>query len=69
MNAIVIVFIPVPDGQRCEEQPVLGGRFDILPRSANLEKTRGRLSQFTDWNQKTPPFWTWFIENPRRRGV
>jgi hypothetical protein len=51
--------------------------FIIYIEAANDTTQRGELaltprdgsgdSSITD--QDTPPFWTWFIENPRGRGV
>jgi hypothetical protein len=58
MNAIVFVVMPVPESQplteRAAEPPVTG----LVPAGARFPKTSKPA-------QTTPPFWTWFIENPR----
>lgn len=66
MNAIMVVFIPPRDGQQLAEQATKAGRSDVVPRSVNLNNGNQEITAPT---QKPPPFWTWFIENPRNCGV
>jgi len=69
MNAIVIVLVPTREGQPLTEQAGAMPGLDIWwwrvgqgNGSADLRKTSSR-------KETTPPFWTWFIENPRSRGA
>jgi hypothetical protein len=62
MNAIVIVFMPARDSQPLPEQTAARSVADLLPASASFAAS-------PELDQHTPPFWTWFIENPRRCGV
>jgi hypothetical protein len=64
MNAIVFVVMPASDSQRLTEQVV-----DLLPTGGGSNHTKASLPQISEPDQTTPPFWTWFIENPRRCGV
>jgi hypothetical protein len=54
MKDIVVVFV------KTREVPLSAGR---LP---NDDKTN-RADKSTIDNKSAPPFWTWFIENPRPR--
>jgi hypothetical protein len=62
MNAIVVVFMPARDGQPPSEQTAARPVVDLLPASPSFPAT-------PEPDQGTQPFWTWFIENPRRYGV
>ena len=64
MNAIVFVVMPASDSQRLAEQVV-----DLLPTDGGSNHTKASLSTTSEPDQTTPPFWTWFIENPRRYGA
>jgi hypothetical protein len=64
MNAIVFVVMPASDSQRLAEQVV-----DLLPTGEGSNHTKASPPTTSEPDQTTPPFWTWFIENPRRCGV
>jgi hypothetical protein len=61
MNAIVFVVMPASDSQRLAEQVV-----DLLPTGGASNHTKANVSTTSEVDQTPPPFWTWFIENPRR---
>jgi hypothetical protein len=61
MNAIVFVVLPASDSQRLAEQVV-----DLLPTDGGSNHTKASLPTTSEPDQTPPPFWTWFIENPRR---
>jgi hypothetical protein len=63
MNAIVFVVMPASDSQRLAEQV-----NDLLPTGGGSDRTKASLSTNSEPDQSTPPFWTWFIENPRPVG-
>ena len=65
MNAIVIVFIPSRDAQSLTEQTARPRVIDLLPQSIDSDQPKTVLHQISDRDQTTPPFWTWFVENPR----
>ena len=70
MNATVIVFMPGRDSQSLTEQASVLPVVDTLPpQSAESDNTGADLRQTSSRDQATPPFWTWFIENPRRCGA
>jgi hypothetical protein len=67
MNAIVIALVPRHEGLPLTEQAgavpgleVWQWRIDRDNRNAGSGDTPSR-------RQTIPPFWTWFIENPRSR--
>ena len=59
MNAIVFVLMPTRDNEPPAEQAAARPAIDRLPPAASSPERPER-------DQTTPPFWTWFIENPRR---
>jgi hypothetical protein len=61
MKAIMIVFRPAPDGQTPPPQMPAATASDKPGPLADFDG--GRL--LSDCNQTPPPFWTWFVENPR----
>jgi len=63
MNAIVFVVMPASDSQRLAEQVV-----DLLPTGGGSNHTKASPTT-SEPDQTPPPFWTWFIENPRRYGA
>lgn len=69
MNAIVIVFMQGSDGQLITDQGAARRVVDLLPQGTYSDNTKAGLRHTADPDQVTPPFWTWFIENPPRRGV
>ena len=64
MNAIVFVVMPASESQRLAEQVV-----DLLPTGGGSNHTKARRPATSEPDQTSPPFWTWFIENPRRCGA
>jgi hypothetical protein len=70
MNAIVIVFTPGHDAQPVTEQVTAARMVGPLPPPAtDSDNTRADRRQTSNRDQTPPPFWTWFIENPRRSRV
>jgi hypothetical protein len=61
MNAIVFVVMPASDSQRLAEQVA-----DLLPTGGGSNHTKASLPMTPESDQTAAPFWTWFIENPRR---
>jgi hypothetical protein len=64
MNAIVFVVMPASDSQRLAEQVA-----ELLPTGGGSNDTKASLRTTSEPDQTNPPFWTWFIENPRRCGA
>jgi hypothetical protein len=66
MNTIVVVFVRTSDVKLTTGQPVAvsikGSSQDVAVLHA--DKTSG-ADKSTIHNESIPPFWTWFIENPR----
>jgi hypothetical protein len=64
MKAILVVFNAAGDG-RASSEPMLGiGPRERSQQLAVLNSDAGQLRH----DQSPPPFWTWFIENPREDG-
>lgn len=61
MNAIVFVVMPASDSQLLAEQVV-----DLLPAGGRATHAKAGLPATCEPDQSGLPFWTWFIENPRR---
>jgi hypothetical protein len=68
MKAIVIVFMPSRYGQVSSEQTTSrdnrAGGLEVVSYGPKTD-----LPRLSKSDQTTPPFWTWFVENPRRAGV
>jgi hypothetical protein len=63
MNAIVVVFMPTRDSRPGPEEVV-------TLRVVNPEQPELPKAGPPDTSERTaPPFWTWFIENPRSCGI
>ncbi|HKP93849.1 MAG TPA: hypothetical protein VJS88_08115 [Chthoniobacterales bacterium] len=64
MKAIVVEYVPpwVPLEKRLSGRPNGDSRF-----KSHSARPRADLSQHCDGDQGIPPYWTWFIENPRDR--
>jgi hypothetical protein len=65
MKAIVAGFTPALSGWTSEKAVAL------LPIGSSRAKTdsdrpKANLPRHSDGDHGTAPFWTWFIENPRR---
>jgi hypothetical protein len=66
MNAIVVELMPGSSGWTSPKK-VLPGLSDATSRSkTDSDRPKADLPQLSDGDHGTPPFWTWFIENPRR---
>jgi hypothetical protein len=61
MNAIVFVVMPARESQPLAEQAAARPVIDLLPPAASSPR-------ISEPDQTTPPFWTWFIQNPRPIG-
>jgi hypothetical protein len=65
MKAIAVEFTSARSRWVPPEQAVVD-----RPHGSRLKTDFGRpetdLRQLSDGDQRTAPFWTWFIENPRR---
>jgi hypothetical protein len=57
MKAIMIVFRPAPDRQASPQQMLTATAREKPRPLANFDRS--------DCVQTPPPFWTWFVENPR----
>jgi hypothetical protein len=68
MNAIVIVLVPTQDGQPLTEQAGVARGLDIW-RSVDQDNGNADVGKTSSRRETTPPFWTWFIENPRSCGA
>jgi hypothetical protein len=68
MNAIVIVSGLAPDVPLLTAQATAGRGSDLVRRSFE-DNAKADLHQQPEPDQPTPPFWTWFIENPRNSSV
>jgi hypothetical protein len=69
MKSNVAEFSPVWSGWALPEKTAdarPNGSSRLKPDS---ERPETNLPGHSDGNHGTPPFWTWFIENPRRVGV
>ena len=68
MKAIVIVFMPSRYGQVSSEQTASrdtsSGALQVVSDEPKTE-----LARLSNSDQTIPPFWTWFVENPRRVGI
>jgi hypothetical protein len=69
MNAIVIVLVPTQDGQPLTEQAGVVPGLDIWQWRVGQDNGNTDLRKTSSRKEVTPPFWTWFIENPRSCGA
>jgi hypothetical protein len=68
MKAILVVCVPVCQVNVSSEKAAAQPNLDWFqssdrPGTAITKARREALER----EQATPPFWTWFVENPRRR--
>jgi hypothetical protein len=61
MKAIVIVFRRTPDRQASPQQKLAATPGEKQLPLAGFDGSR----LLPECNQTPPPFWTWFVENPR----
>jgi hypothetical protein len=66
MKAIVVMFVQTRNVNRAAGQPLAAPINQRSQEVAVLDaaKTSG-VDKSTIHNEAMPPFWTWFIENPR----
>jgi len=69
MNAIVIVLVPTPEGQPSTEQAGAVPGLEIWQWRVDQDNGNAGLRETSSRQETAPPFWTWFIENPRRCGA
>jgi hypothetical protein len=69
MNAIVIALVPTQDGQPLTEQAGAVPSLDVWWWRVGQDKGNAGLPKAVDGKETIPPFWTWFIENPRSCGA
>jgi hypothetical protein len=63
MDSIVFVVMPASESQRLAKQVA-----DLLPTNGGPDRAKASLSTTSEPDRNPPPFWTWFIENPRPDG-
>jgi hypothetical protein len=66
MKAIVVEFTPVWSGWASPETAAAARLNDSSRLKTDSDRPTAGVPQFSDGDHGTPPFWTWFIENPRR---
>jgi hypothetical protein len=66
MNAIVAGFTPVFSGWTSPEKAVAGLPDGSSQSKTDSDRPEADPPKLSDGDHGTPPFWTWFIENPRR---
>jgi hypothetical protein len=66
MKAILIVFMPGQNGQAVVEQSLALRSTGISQLPIDLNHAQNRFRQLQQSEERTAPFWTWFIENPRQ---
>jgi hypothetical protein len=69
MNAILIVLVPMQEGQPSTEQADTVPGRDIWWWRVGQNNGNADLRKTSSRKEATPPFWTWFIENPRTCGA
>ncbi len=68
MQTIVVIGVPKRDAEPSAEQASVGSINDRSQESIDGGARRtNRSSTSSERDEVTPPFWTWFIENPRGR--
>lgn len=67
MKTIVVVFMPVQDGQQLAEQADARPLVDLLRQATDSDNATAGFHETCHSDRMTPLFWTWFIENPRSR--
>jgi|GEM_PF-2055820 len=66
MDAIVIVFIPPRDSRLLPEQALGVRHLETWQGNISWQSAKVDLRKTSSRDDEAPPFWTWFIENPRR---
>ena len=66
MKAIVAEFAPVWSGWASPEKAAVVRPNGSARLKTDSDGPKADIPQLSDGDHGTPPFWTWFIENPRR---
>jgi hypothetical protein len=69
MNANVIALVPRQDGQPLTEQAGAVPDLDVWWWRVGQEDGNADPPKTSSRKESIPPFWTWFIENPRSCGA
>jgi hypothetical protein len=69
MKAIVIVFMPPRDGEISPAQKTAMQHGTASRSPIDLDRGSKAFPPLTTPDRTPAPFWTWFIENPRRCNV
>jgi hypothetical protein len=69
MKAIVAEFAPMWSGWAWAEKAAAGRAAESSRLKTDSNGPKADLPQLSDGDHGTPPFWTWFIENPRGSNV
>jgi hypothetical protein len=69
MKAIVIVFMPARDGEISPTQTTAMQDSSASRLPIDLDQGPKAFPRLTIPDTTPAPFWTWFIENPRRCNV
>jgi hypothetical protein len=69
MNAIVIVLVPTEEGQPLTEQAGSVPGLEVWQWRVDRDGGNADPGDTSSRQQTIPPFWTWFIENPRSCGA
>lgn len=69
MNAIMIVLVPGHDSQPLTEQAGAMPGLEVWQWRIDRENGKTDRGETSRRLPSPPPFWTWFIENPRRCGA
>jgi hypothetical protein len=69
MKAIVIVVMPPPDGEMSPAQTTAMQDRTAARSPSDFDRGARGFSRLTIPDRTPAPFWTWFIENPRRCNV
>lgn len=65
MKAIVFVFMPAGEAQSVKAKSAALRVADLFQPGPAVEDVKVNLQRISERKQAAPPFWTWFIENPR----
>jgi hypothetical protein len=66
MKTIVVELTPVWSGWASPEKAAAARPNGSSRLKTDSARPQADLPQLSDGDHGTPPFWTWFIENPRR---
>jgi len=69
MKAIVVVFMPNPNGEASPDQTLVAQERRASSATVVSDPGTRAISRLAIADKAPAPFWTWFIENPRRCNV